>query len=898
MKKHYTFFALFFIVLVGKAQNVSFTDPDLKAILLLASPELPIAKDLSDNFFKIDANNDGEIQLSEALQVSYIDLHVISEIEDMNGIENFTNLKTLLASNNVAVVNLNGLVNLETFDCTNNQLTALDVSGLPNLKTLNCSWGDIASLNFTGLTHLETINAYDNDLTLLDVSGLTSLHTLNCSENNITSLNLGGLSQLQEVYCNNNQLTGLDTTGLTNLQILQCSSNLMSTLNVSSLSQLTSLGCGNNQLTSLNLNGLSNLSSIDCNQNQLTALDLTGLTQLTGIYCSHNQLTSLDVSALSQLEGLLCSDNQLTSLDVSGLSHMTALECAYNQLTTLNVADLPLLSTLNANNNQIASLDVADSVNLQSFLCNDNLLTSLDVTSCHSLSDLLCNNNILTTLLIKNGTFENINLSGNPTLQYICTDEGFETETVQMMTASLPNCHVNSYCSFTPGGTFYTIQGNAHYDGNNNGCDVSDSNYPNLKLSFSDGINTGNLIVDTSGSYHYDVQVGTQTVTPVLENPAYFTVTPASATVDFPTTTSPFVQNFCVSANGTHPDLEVTLLPAAAARPGFDASYIIIYKNKGTSVQSGTVALSFDDSKLDLVSAAPTNTSSSINEIVWAFSNLQPFETREIMITMNINSPTETPAVNGGDVLPYTASVNGATDETPTDNTSTLNQIVVNSFDPNDKTCLEGNTIAPDMIGKYVHYTIRFENTGTFPAQNIVVADVIDAAKFDLSTLVPLSSSHEFFTRINGNKAEFIFENINLPFDDANNDGYVAFKIKTKPTLVIGDTFSNTANIYFDYNFPIVTNTATTIIAALGSQDFDFNTMVSLSPVPTKNLLTITTKQKLVISSISIYNTLGQLVQVNTNPNETIDVSELKPGSYCLKIVSDKGTTSTKFIKE
>ncbi len=48
------------------------------------------------------------------------------------------------------------------------------------------------------------------------------------------------------------------------------------------------------------------------------------------------------------------------------------------------------------------------------------------------------------------------------------------------------------------------------------------------------------------------------------------------------------------------------------------------------------------------------------------------------------------------------------------------------------------------------------------------------------------------------NKVEFIFENINLPFDDATNDGYVAFKIQTNPSLVVGDSFSNTASIYFD----------------------------------------------------------------------------------------------------
>ena len=52
------------------------------------------------------------------------------------------------------------------------------------------------------------------------------------------------------------------------------------------------------------------------------------------------------------------------------------------------------------------------------------------------------------------------------------------------------------------------------------------------------------------------------------------------------------------------------------------------------------------------------------------------------------------------------------------------------------------------------------------------------------------------------------------------------------------------------------------------------------------------------MSSISIYNMLGQLVQVNTNPNEAIDVSGLKTGSYFIRIVSDKGTASGKFLKD
>ena len=340
-------------------------------------------------------------------------------------------------------------------------------------------------------------------------------------------------------------------------------------------------------------------------------------------------------------------------------------------------------------------------------------------------------------------------------------------------------------------------------------------------------------------------------------------------------------------------------MPIGTARPGFDANYKVIYKNKGTQAQSGSVNLTFNDNVLDLVSSNPIANSQAINSLTWNFSNLQPFQTREITITLNVNSPTETPAVNGGDILNYTATVTGVADETPNDNSSTLNQTVVNSFDPNDKTCVEGTSITPSMVGKYVHYVIRFENTGTANAQNIVVKDMIDTAKYDVSSLVPLSGSASYVTRItNTNQVEFIFQNINLPFDDANNDGYVAFKIKTKSTLVVGDTFSNSANIYFDYNFPIVTNIYTTTVATLGNQDFDFASVFTLSPVPAKSSLTITTNQNVVMSSVSIYNTLGQLVQVNTNPNETIDVSGLQSGSYYIKIISDKGSTTGKFLKE
>jgi hypothetical protein len=310
--------------------------------------------------------------------------------------------------------------------------------------------------------------------------------------------------------------------------------------------------------------------------------------------------------------------------------------------------------------------------------------------------------------------------------------------------------------------------------------------------------------------------------------------------------------------------------------------------------------MSFYDAFMDFVSSdIPATAQFSL--LTWNFTQLQPFETRSFVVTFNLNTPQELEPLFAGLEIQFRTNIaGGANDETPDNNFVELNQLVVNSHDPNDKTCLEGTTITPEMVGKELHYMIRFENTGTASAVNVVVKDMIDTDKFDISSLVPLSGSHPFTTKISeGNKVEFIFENINLSFDDTNNDGYVVFKIKTKPTLVVGDSFSNSASIYFDYNFPIITNTETTTVALLANQDFVFEDYFKIYPNPANDILNIDTKQTIEVTSINIYNTLGQIVLVIPNAQQTksVDVSSLKTGNYFMKINSDKGSSSVKFMK-
>jgi Leucine-rich repeat (LRR) protein len=922
-----------------QAQIINIPDANFKARLLaanttnyIASTDTPNINGVVNTYTQIDTNNDGEIEVNEALAIKWIDVSG-SYIIDLTGIESFTNLQYLdCPYNYIQSLNLSGLTNLQYLKCTSNQLSSLNVSNLINLQTLDCSDNQLSSLNVSNLTNLQTLDCSNNQLPSLDLSGLTLLQYLYCISNQLPSLNVSNLTNLLTLECSNNQLPSLNVSGLINLQGLGCSNNQLPSLNVSGLINLQTLDCSINQLPSLDVSGLTNLVNLQCGNNQLPSLDLSGLTLLQYLYCSNNQLSILNVSSLSNLQSLYCDSNQLTSLDltgltnfsylscranqinnlnITGLTHLSFLHCGGNQLSSLNLSGFMELEDLDCSTNQLTSLNIGGLTSLQTLYCSSNQLTSIDVSSCPALSMFDCANSpVLTNINIKNGRLVVWYYTANttswfyncPNLQYICADDDkvvFLNNYISQL--GYTNCHVNSYCSFVPGGAFYTIQGNNRYDEDNNGCSPTDINYPNLKLSFTDGTNTGNLIPDATGTYHYDMQAGTQTVTPTLENPAYFMVSPTSATVNFPTATSPSIQDFCITANGSHNDLEVTILPIGNARPGFDAHYQIIYKNKGTATQSGTVGLTYDSSVSSYVSAIPTVTSQATNNLSWSFSNLLPFETREIGVTLNINSPTATPPVNLGDVLNYKATVAGLTDETPNDNTSSLNQTVVNALDPNDKTCVEGTTVSPSMVGQYVHYIIHFENDGTANAQNIVVKDMIDTTKFDVSSLVPLIGSANFTTRItNTNQVEFIFQNINLPFAAGTNGGYVAFKIKTLPSLVVGDTFSNTANIYFDYNYPIVTNTATTTIAALATQDFDFGTYFSVYPIPAKQVLNLETKATITVKSISVYNMLGQVVTIipNAESVSSIDVSNLKTGTYFIKVNSDKGTANMKFIKE
>lgn len=793
MKKLY--YLLLLITGVTQAQIVTIPDANFKAILLSADWSNYIA-----NNNKIDVNNNGEIEYSEAQAITYLDVDTYSStdnIADLTGIEAFTSLTDL--------------------NFSDNQLTNFNqycLMGLVNLVHLNCNNCNISQLY---------------------VNNLTNLTELGFRENNITTINLSNLTRLEHLFS------------------------------------------ATNPLVSLNINHLVHLTDLKCYSNNLTSLDLSHFPDLITLQCDANPLNTLDLGQLN-LWSLTCAATNISSLDVSHCTAMYTLKCSYNNLT---------------------SLDVSNNVNLTSLDCSHNQLTTLDVSSNTNLYWLKCYENDLVNLYLKNGKIETtLELYDNPNLSYICVDDGqLASVQTQLNSLGMTSTVCNTYCTLTPVGNYNTITGQLTFDGNNNGCDNADNRQPNIRINLNDGTNTAAAFTNSLGSYTFYTQTGNFTITPAVENPTWFSFSPTTATIPFANTNSNVTnQNFCVTAVGSHPDVETMVTQIRGARPGFDAEYQVVYRNKGNKTVSGIVNFSYNDSVLDLVYAVPAPNVQSTNVVAWNYTNLLPFESRSATIVLNVNSPTESPAVNIGDQLTFGSNVNSSPSDTNTaDNFFSYNQTVFGSFDPNNIICLEGSILAPSEIGKYLHYNINFENTGTGNAENVIVNDKIDITKYDISTLQVLNSSHPVRAKITGNIVEFIFEDIDL---QPAHYGNVLFKIKSKSTLVAGNSVSNNANIYFDYNAPIATNTANTIYQTLGDTDIDIDASISVYPNPTNGNVMINCNS--LIKSVQLYDMQGRLLQSNSvNESQTnLQLSSQSTGIYYLKITSDKGMKVQKILKE
>ncbi len=323
-----------------------------------------------------------------------------------------------------------------------------------------------------------------------------------------------------------------------------------------------------------------------------------------------------------------------------------------------------------------------------------------------------------------------------------------------------------------------------------------------------------------------------------------------------------------------------------------DVPFYLQIKNSGTSTQSLFVELDYDGTYNN---ASPVPDSISNNTMYWFVENSYPGQSQ--LFSINFQMPS---VDNIGDSINFEARIllYDVTEQTITDTFEyAYNHILLCSYDPNDKLVTPVGIGEEDLtlFDQYLNYTIRFQNTGNYPARDIIIRDTLDS-NLDLSTFEFLSASHPITeVRKNEDALTFVFDNIFLP-DSISNEpashGFVNFRIKPIDGLPENTLIENTAHIYFDYNPAIVTNTTqntlvSEIFISTSNYGLDKSSGYTIFPNPSNGKVIIKSLLDTIeIRDWKLYDILGRQLFAGQlkSQQEELDLSSIKNGIYLLEI--------------
>ncbi len=229
----------------------------------------------------------------------------------------------------------------------------------------------------------------------------------------------------------------------------------------------------------------------------------------------------------------------------------------------------------------------------------------------------------------------------------------------------------------------------------------------------------------------------------------------------------------------------------------------------------------------------------------------------------------------------------------------------VGAYDPNDK---QGFPIGYDSlhyirVNEALKYRIRFQNTGTSYAEDVVLLDTLSPL-LDPLTVVPTVSSHAYtWELIHPNVLKVTYDNIRLPDSSSNmaaSQGFIDFKIKQQPNNPLGTVIHNTAAIYFDRNPPIITNTT---FHTIGENFIVFTDLPKLeqgdaitvtafpNPFDQATTLRVEGDRSYETLTLQVYNALGQLVEQVQTSNSAQEIvlqrKRLQAGVYFYRLEGD-----------
>lgn len=235
-------------------------------------------------------------------------------------------------------------------------------------------------------------------------------------------------------------------------------------------------------------------------------------------------------------------------------------------------------------------------------------------------------------------------------------------------------------------------------------------------------------------------------------------------------------------------------------------------------------------------------------------------------------------------------------DESPAFDTDCQENIA--SYDPNDKQGFPRGVFDEHFIpeNQEITYRIRFQNTGTDTAFNIVILDTLSDL-LDLATLRTGAGSHPYSYNLLGpGVLQFLFQNILLPDSNVNeaaSHGFVQFSIRPKADLPKPSVIENQAAIYFDFNAPVLTNRTWHTV---GEKYLDVSNLVfqpglelEVFPNPASTAATFFLKSPRPMSGrLLLFDANGRSVRAQSFQTNIFDISVtgLPPGLYFYRLES------------
>ena len=225
--------------------------------------------------------------------------------------------------------------------------------------------------------------------------------------------------------------------------------------------------------------------------------------------------------------------------------------------------------------------------------------------------------------------------------------------------------------------------------------------------------------------------------------------------------------------------------------------------------------------------------------------------------------------------------------------------IVTGSYDPNDKTGYPIGQTTQNYIqpNQQIQYLVRFQNTGTDTAFTVVIRDTLDM-DLNIFSVTPGVASHPYTFKMYGPRVlEWTFENILLPDSSTNlveSNGFMTFHVDQNLNLPAGSLIENDADIYFDFNPPIITNETVHQIfegfvevdnPTVSSNDLYGDNQISIFPNPAKNYI-ILAMDDFKSNIYEVFDLQGRKVLTGllTSNQTNISLSKLSIGTYTIGI--------------